>query len=162
MTNNDPFADKPTVCNLQSETVGEEGSRRKEARIRINLQDSTIFVDPSIDLKRVIMANRHIIDKRSRGIQNDPTRFLPDNILYHTFRIDQGLVFEQSVQDPEFGEWAVHKDITDKKDFDKAINNLSNGNTLFYKWNLENGEQVFEYDLVGFKEMVELYKQQCP
>ncbi|MEH6813685.1 MAG: hypothetical protein V7677_14215 [Motiliproteus sp.] len=156
---NDPFAEKSSGCRIQSRTVGEEGGRRKEARIRIDVNESTVFVDSNINLKRVIMAGRHIIQERNSGIQYNPERFNPDNILYHTFRIDDGYILEQSVQDPDFGEWAVHTDI---KDFDRAINNLSNGKMLFYKWELENGSQVFEYDLAGFKEMLQLYKQKCP
>ena len=154
----DPFASKPDECRIQSEVLGEKGPRRKIPRIRINLLKSTLFIDPNIHLRQVIVAARRVIDKRSDGFQDNPARFLPDNILYHWLRIDDGYILKHGEQDPEFGEWAVHKEIND---FQKAITRLSQGQSLFYKWTLETGEQLFEYELAGFKNMVELYKNQC-
>ena len=122
-----------------------EGGRRKRPRVRLNLRDSKLFVDPDVHLSGIIMAVAVIEDRTQR---HQPAR-----PLLHRMRVDNNEIIEAKIPDPRYGRWEVHASVPDFADF---VVQLGDGQRLLYEWSLGRGHKFYEFELAGFRVMKKL------
>ena len=102
-----------------------DGGRRQRPRIRMDMEESKLFVDPDVYLSGIVTAIA-VIEENSQ-------RHQPETIRRHRMRIDQMNIVEAKQADPRFGRWNAHGSISD---FSAFVARMEGGRRLFYEWNI--------------------------
>ena len=135
----DPFGDPQRVCTAQSRSRRATGDLRTRPRLRLIAGTSKLFIDPTVTLTEAI-------------------RLAPSQELHHQLRVDDGEIFEASINTPDLAPWALHKTIERTP---QLLKEMRRGRSLFYRWKLGQASETFTIRLDGLSTVLSQASGKC-
>ena len=136
----DPFGDPQRICTARSRSLRPIDDPRTRPRLRLIAGTSQLFIDPTVELTKAMRSG-------------------PSHELHHQLRVDDGEIFQASINTPDLAPWAVHKSIERTP---QLVKEMRDGRSLFYQWKLGEASETFTIRLDGLGTVLKQASGKCP